>query len=172
MSPIPETAVATACAIARGELSAREVVRAALDRIEARDAALNCFTTITAERAYELGLVNSVTEGPAIEGARALAKRVAANGPLAVIASKGVIRDSWLWSDEQIIPNQTPYIGHVFSSEDAREGATATLLSNAPSTLPQPVDADASAGDSISRTTASRPPDAARATICSTASRS
>jgi enoyl-CoA hydratase len=80
---------------------------------------------ITAERAHELGLVNVLTEGPAIEGARELARRVTANGPLAVIASKGVVRDSWLWPDDQIIPNQTPYIGHVFTSEDAREGAMA-----------------------------------------------
>lgn len=80
---------------------------------------------ITAERAFELGLVNLVTDGPAIEGARALASRVAANGPLALIASKGVVRDSWLWPADAIIANQTPYIGHVFQSEDAREGAIA-----------------------------------------------
>ena len=80
---------------------------------------------ITAERACELGLVNAVTDGPAIEGARALAQRVVANGPLALIASKGVIRDSWLWPEDQIIANQNPYIAHVFQSEDAREGATA-----------------------------------------------
>ncbi len=80
---------------------------------------------ITAERAYELGLVNVVTEGPAIEGARELAQRVAANGPLALIASKGIVRDSWLWADKEVLANQTPYIAHVFASEDAREGATA-----------------------------------------------
>lgn len=80
---------------------------------------------ITAERAYDLGLVNVVTDGPAIEGARELAQRVAANGPLALIASKGIIRDSWGWADKDVLPNQTPYIAHVFASEDAREGATA-----------------------------------------------
>lgn len=80
---------------------------------------------ITAERAHELGLVNVVTDGPAIEGARALAARVAANGPLALIASKGVIRDSWLWSAEDINPQQNKYIASVFTSEDAREGALA-----------------------------------------------
>lgn len=80
---------------------------------------------ITAERAHELGLVNVVTDGPAIEGARELAQRVAANGPLALIASKGIIRDSWGWADKDVLPNQAPYIAHVFASEDAREGATA-----------------------------------------------
>ena len=80
---------------------------------------------ITAERAYELGLVNMLTDGPAIEGARTLAVRVAANGPLALIASKGIIRDSWLWPADQVNSNQNAYIAHVFASEDAREGATA-----------------------------------------------
>lgn len=80
---------------------------------------------ITAERAFKLGLVNELTDGPAIEGARRLAARVAENGPLAVIASKGVVRDSWLWADEEITPKQNPYIEQVFSSEDAREGALA-----------------------------------------------
>lgn len=80
---------------------------------------------ITAERAHELGLVNVVTDGPAIEGARELAQRVAANGPLALIASKGIIRDSWGWADKDILSNQSPYIAAVFASEDAREGATA-----------------------------------------------
>ncbi len=80
---------------------------------------------ITAERAFELGLVNRVTDGPAIEGARELARAIAANGPLAVIASKGIVRDSWLWPENDINTHQNPYIAHVFSSEDAREGAMA-----------------------------------------------
>ena len=100
----------------------------ALPRLLPRPLAMELALTgdpITAERAHELGLVNAVTDGPAIEGARALAARVAANGPLALIASKGVIRDSWLWPDAELMALQTPYIGHVFVSEDAREGATA-----------------------------------------------
>ena len=80
---------------------------------------------ITAERAHELGLVNVVTDGPALAGALALAARVAANGPLALAASKAVIRDSWLWAEDEVIARQNPYIDHVFSSEDAREGAMA-----------------------------------------------
>ena len=80
---------------------------------------------ITAERAHELGLVNLVTAGPAVDGARLLAARVAACGPLAVAASKGVVRDSWLWPVADINTLQSPYIAKVFASEDAREGATA-----------------------------------------------
>lgn len=80
---------------------------------------------ITAERAYELGLVNAVTDGPAAEGARDLARRIIGNGPLALIVSKGIIRDSWLWPDDEFNARQTPYIARVFSSEDAKEGARA-----------------------------------------------
>lgn len=80
---------------------------------------------IDADRAYALGLINRVTDGPAIEAARELAAAIAANGPLAVAASKAIIRDSWNWPDAEINERQTPYIAHVFVSEDAREGATA-----------------------------------------------
>ncbi len=80
---------------------------------------------ITARRAYDLGLVNRITDGPAIEAARELAAAIAANGPLAVIASKGIVRDSWLWPADEVLARQMPYIQHVFASEDAREGATA-----------------------------------------------
>jgi enoyl-CoA hydratase len=80
---------------------------------------------ITATRAHELGLVNRITDGPAIEAARELARTIAENGPLALIASKGIVRDSWLWGDEEIMERQAPYIAHVFASEDAREGARA-----------------------------------------------
>lgn len=80
---------------------------------------------VTAQRAYEIGLVNIVTDGPAIEAARQLAARIAENGPLAVAATKGVIRDSWLWSEEDMNSRQNTYIASVFTSEDAREGAMA-----------------------------------------------
>ena len=80
---------------------------------------------ITATRAHELGVVNRVTDGPSIDGARQLAATLAENGPLALIASKGIIRDSWNWPDDEIMARQGPYIGHVFMSQDAREGASA-----------------------------------------------
>ena len=44
-------AVATAAVIREGQISAVEVVTAALARIEARDKALNCFTAVTAQTA-------------------------------------------------------------------------------------------------------------------------
>lgn len=44
-------AVATATAIRNREISAKEVISAALERIAARNEALNCFTTVTADTA-------------------------------------------------------------------------------------------------------------------------
>jgi enoyl-CoA hydratase len=80
---------------------------------------------IDARRALELGLINRVTDGPAVDAARDLALRIVANGPLAVAASKGIVRDSWLWPADEISARQAPYISGVFQSEDAREGARA-----------------------------------------------
>src|SRR5690349_6021736 len=48
---MPETAMDTAAAVRRGEVTARALVDGALERIEARDGALNCFVAIDAERA-------------------------------------------------------------------------------------------------------------------------
>lgn len=80
---------------------------------------------IDAKRAYDLGLVNRVVEGPAIEGAMELARSIAANGPLALIASKAVIRQSHTWSDEEMWAKQNVHTMAVFVSEDAREGSLA-----------------------------------------------
>jgi enoyl-CoA hydratase len=54
-----------------------------------------------------------------------LAKAVAANGPLALIASKAVIRQSHTWSDEEMWKKQGAIVSPVFVSEDAREGSLA-----------------------------------------------
>lgn len=80
---------------------------------------------IDANRAYALGFINRIVDGPAIDGAKELAKAVAANGPLALIASKAIIRDSHSWSDEEMWQKQAAYIAPVFTSEDAREGSLA-----------------------------------------------
>jgi len=80
---------------------------------------------ITAQRAYELGFVNQIVEGPSLDAAKALAARIAENGPLALIASKGIIRDSHEWTEAEMWTKQQAYIAPVFTSSDAREGAAA-----------------------------------------------
>jgi enoyl-CoA hydratase len=86
----------------------------------------------SAERAYELGLVNRLTDGPSLEGALELAAAIGANGPLAVKASKQVIAESRLWSEAEGWPKQQAIVGSVFQSEDAREGAAAFAEKRAP----------------------------------------
>ncbi|WP_433464141.1 crotonase/enoyl-CoA hydratase family protein [Spirillospora sp. CA-128828] len=81
---------------------------------------------ITAERAYEIGLVNRLTdEGGALAGALALAGRVAANGPLATLASKRVIKEHGQWPEAERFTRQREITEPVFASADAEEGALA-----------------------------------------------
>ena len=80
---------------------------------------------IDAARAYALGFVNRVVDGPAIDGAKELARRIAENGPLAVAATKQVVRNSFLWSDDEMWDKQQAILGNLFATNDAREGATA-----------------------------------------------
>ena len=88
--------------------------------------------SIDASRAYELGLINTVTDGAALDGAKELAKRIAANGPLAVKVSKQVMKESRGWAMEDRYKNQAQLIAPVFVSEDAREGAAAFAEKRAP----------------------------------------
>ena len=77
-------------------------------------------------RAYEYGLVNRlVPAGQALEEARRLAQTIAANGPLSVAASKQVVVQSQDWSSDEMWGKQAALIDHVFTSQDAREGAAA-----------------------------------------------
>lgn len=81
---------------------------------------------LAASRAHELGLVNVLTKsGGALEGAIALAEQIAANGPLAVAATKRVLVESRDWSSVEVWRRQFEIIGPVFESDDAREGAVA-----------------------------------------------
>ncbi len=87
---------------------------------------------IDATRAYELGLINEVTQGSALHAAKALAAKIAANGPLAVRVSKQIIRESRGWVMEERYAKQAQLIAPVFVSEDAREGAAAFAEKRAP----------------------------------------
>ncbi len=88
---------------------------------------------IDAQRAYELGLVNRVVPaGSSLEGAKALAATIAANGPMAVLASKRVIRESQDWSSEEMFKKQGAIVDPVFTSEDAIEGSKAFAEKRAP----------------------------------------
>ena len=78
------------------------------------------------------GLINRVTDGDALAGAKELAARIVANGPLAVRVSKQVIKQSRGWPMDERYKRQTQLIAPVFVSEDAREGAAAFAEKRAP----------------------------------------
>jgi enoyl-CoA hydratase len=100
-----------------------------LPRMLPRNVAMELALTgdpILAERGYELGLVNRLAEpGGALETALELAAAIAANGPLALAASKRILNESVDWPDSEFFARQAEISGPVMNSEDAREGATA-----------------------------------------------
>jgi enoyl-CoA hydratase len=88
---------------------------------------------MSATRAAEIGLVTRLTdEGGALDGAVALAEVIAANGPLAVAATKEIARRAVDWSSDELWERQEPIMRPVFSSADAKEGATAFAEKRAP----------------------------------------
>ena len=88
--------------------------------------------SFSAERAYQLGLVNAVVPpNEVLDTAVAFAERIAANGPLAVAAVKELVRlgvsdAARAW--ERMRELQPV----VFGSEDATEGAVAFIEKRAP----------------------------------------
>jgi enoyl-CoA hydratase len=79
-----------------------------------------------ATRFAELGLVNRITEpGGAVAGAVELAAEVLAAGPVAVRASKQIVRHAYDWPDEDSWANQMEYIRTVVASGDMQEGLKA-----------------------------------------------
>ena len=81
---------------------------------------------ISAEQAHELGLVTRLAEvGQACAVALELAERIARNAPLAVAASKQIIRASRGVTEEDSWKLQGPLMKQVFTSEDSREGPRA-----------------------------------------------
>ena len=81
---------------------------------------------ITAERGYELGIVNRLADpGAAVEVALAFAAEIAVNAPLALMASKQILEAQWEWEGADAWMRQREIVDPVFHSADAREGATA-----------------------------------------------
>jgi enoyl-CoA hydratase len=88
---------------------------------------------IPATRGHEVGLVNQLTpKGGARDEALTLARAIAANGPLAVAASKRIIVEAPEWPAAEMFDRQRQVSEPVRSSEDAREGATAFKEKRAP----------------------------------------
>ena len=81
---------------------------------------------VDAARAARIGLVNHVVDdGQALTAAIELAERIAANGPLALIATKQIAAGGADWPADQRWHQMAALMAPVFGSEDAREGARA-----------------------------------------------
>ena len=88
---------------------------------------------ITAAEALALGLINAVVPaGEVVDRAVALANRIAENGPLGVQASKKLVRAAAFEPLEQVRRTHAEFVGTVFGSQDAKEGATAFAERRAP----------------------------------------
>ncbi|MEZ7818386.1 MAG: enoyl-CoA hydratase [Candidatus Azotimanducaceae bacterium] len=89
---------------------------------------------ITAEEALDAGLLSALTEpGEALDAALALAARIAENAPLAVVASKTLVRAASMGIEEdKLWEMQVPLQKKVFSSNDAKEGPVAFAEKRAP----------------------------------------
>jgi len=86
-----------------------------------------------ARRAFDIGLVNRVVDdGQALETALELAGKIAANGPLALAATKAISDGGADWSADERWDKMAKLMGPVFTSQDAQEGARAFAEKRAP----------------------------------------
>ena len=88
---------------------------------------------VDADEAYRVGLVNRVVpDGEALGCALELAEKIAANGPLAVAASKRVMTESADSTQADAFERQLGIVERVHGSADAKEGATAFVERRTP----------------------------------------
>jgi enoyl-CoA hydratase len=89
---------------------------------------------ITAETAMDSGMLSELTEpGAALDAAIGWAERIAENAPLAVAASKTLVRAAAQGHDEDTLwKMQEPLSREIFSSNDAKEGPKAFAEKRAP----------------------------------------
>jgi enoyl-CoA hydratase len=107
-----------------------------LPRALGRTVAMEAILTgepISAERAYQLGLVNRlVGPGEAEAAAMALAEQIAAAAPLAVWESRKVVVAAASHDDETLKKMTNAATAVVMRSEDLKEGLTAFIEKRAP----------------------------------------
>jgi enoyl-CoA hydratase len=88
---------------------------------------------LSAERAYEVGLINRVVEkGQALAAAKELAAAICANAPVAVRESRKIVLAADHKTDEELWKMSAEGFGAAISSEDSKEGLTAFIEKRAP----------------------------------------
>lgn len=107
-----------------------------LPRAIGRAAAMEAILTgepFSAQRAYELGMVNKLVEpNTSLDAAIDLALRVCKAAPLAVWASRKIVLASETESDQNLIDMTNKEFAAVLSSEDTKEGLTAFIEKRPP----------------------------------------
>ena len=108
-----------------------------LPRLVGRSAAMELLLLgdpIDANHALKIGLVSRVVEpGSLMEAARDIARRFAAQAPLAVAATKRAVNDGLDRPIEDGLNAEVREFTGLFATDDAREGITAFLEKRAPS---------------------------------------
>jgi enoyl-CoA hydratase/carnithine racemase len=88
---------------------------------------------VSAQRAYEIGLVNEVVAAPGLRArAAALAARIAANAPLTVRAAKAMVHAGARLSLDSLFAEAESRFAAVYQSHDAQEGPRAFRERRAP----------------------------------------
>ncbi|MFM8664513.1 MAG: enoyl-CoA hydratase-related protein [Acidimicrobiaceae bacterium] len=107
-----------------------------LPRAIGRAAAMEAILTgepFSAQRAYELGMVNKLVEPNAsLDAAIDLALRICKAAPLAVWASRKIVLASETESDQNLIDMTNKEFAAVLASEDTKEGLTAFIEKRPP----------------------------------------
>jgi enoyl-CoA hydratase len=107
-----------------------------LPKVIGRTVAMEAILTgepISAQRAYDLGLVNRLVEpGQAVETARALAAHVGAAAPLAVWESRKVVLAADYEDESELWKLTNAAMATVTKSEDLKEGLTAFIEKRPP----------------------------------------
>ena len=107
-----------------------------LPQLIGKNAAMEVILTgqpLTAQRAYELGMVNRLVEPDDVETeAMALAERICGAAPLAVWESRKVVNASMYESEETLISMTNKAFGAILASEDTKEGLTAFIEKRPP----------------------------------------
>ncbi|MFM7950138.1 MAG: crotonase/enoyl-CoA hydratase family protein [Acidimicrobiaceae bacterium] len=107
-----------------------------LPRAIGRAAAMEAILTgepFSAQRAYDLGMVNKLVEPNAsLDAAIDLALRICKAAPLAVWASRKIVLASETESDQDLIDMTNKEFAAVLASEDTKEGLTAFIEKRPP----------------------------------------
>lgn len=89
-------------------------------------------TPFTAQEALAWGVINRIVDGPVLEEALATARRIAANGPLAVYQAKRAIDYGMQMDLRSAMAFEVDAYNRLATSEDRKEGITAFNEKRAP----------------------------------------